>query len=61
MTRPFDEHRDSALWQAVEQIVSELVATEEITVNTAPAYVIGYVCRELTARHMVSSRASDTR
>lgn len=61
MTRPFDEHRDSALWRAVEQIVSELIASQEITVNTAPAYVIGYFCRELTARQMISSRASEDR
>lgn len=61
MTRPFDEHRDSALWRAVEQIVAELVATKEITINTAPTYVIGYFCRELIARQMVSPRAAEDR
>ena len=61
MTRAFDEHGDSALWRAVEQIVTELVATEEISVNTAPAYVIGYFCRELTARQMISPRAAEAR
>jgi hypothetical protein len=61
VTRPFDEHRDSALWRAVAQIVTELVATREITINTAPDYVIGYFCRELTAKGMVSSRASEVR
>ena len=61
MTRPFAEHRDSALWRALEQIVTELVATGEITINTAPDYVIGYLCRELSAKQMVSPRASNAR
>lgn len=61
MTRPFAEHRDSALWRAVEQIITELAATHEITINTAPEYVIGYLCRELAAKQMVSSRAAETR
>lgn len=59
MTRPFSEHRDSALWRALEQIVTELAATQELTINTAPEYVIGYLCRELTAKQMVSSRGAE--
>ena len=61
MTRPFAEHRDSALWRALEQITTELVATHEITINTAPDYVIGYLCRELTAKQLVTLRGSETR
>ena len=61
MTRPFAEHRDSALWRALEQIITELVTTQEITINTAPEYVIGYFCRELTAKQMISSQASEAR
>ena len=61
MTRPFDEYRDSALWAAVEGMVLELIATREIAVNTSPDYVIGYLCAELTAKKMVSSRASRAR
>jgi hypothetical protein len=59
VTRPFDEHRDSPLWRALEAIVAELIATREITINTAPEYVIGYLCRELTAKQLVSSRATE--
>jgi hypothetical protein len=61
MSRPFDDYRDSALWAAVEGIVLELIATREIEVNTSPDYVIGYLCRELTAKKMVSSLASGAR
>ena len=59
--RRFDEYRDSALWRAVEEIVNELGATREILINTAPEYVIGYFCRELSARGMASPRAGTPR
>jgi hypothetical protein len=59
--QPFEEHRDSALWLGVADTLTELVATGEITVHTAPDYVIGFVCRELTAKGLVSSAASRER
>ena len=55
--RRFEDCRDSALWFAVEGILNDLVATREIAMNTAPEYVIGYVCRELSAKGMVSSES----
>jgi hypothetical protein len=51
--RPFDECRDTPLWAAVESTLKELVASSEITVNTAPDYVTGYLCRELQAKKVV--------
>ena len=57
MTRPFDEYRGTALWKAVEATLNELVATQEIRIDTAPDYVVGYFCRELAAKHVVESAA----
>lgn len=57
MTREFDEYRDTALWSAIEDTIAELVATHEIKVETAPEYVIGYVCRELAAKRVVTAAA----
>jgi hypothetical protein len=51
--RPFAEYRNTPLWSAVEAIVTELVASRELSMNTAPDYVIGYVCRELVAKKLV--------
>ena len=51
--RPFAEYRNSRLWSAVEASINELVATDEITLNTAPDYVIGYLCQELVAKKLV--------
>lgn len=54
---PFDEYRDTPLWRAVEETIAELVATRELQVDTAPEYVIGYLCRELTAKRIVVATA----
>jgi len=57
MAREFDEYRGTALWKAVEATLTELVATSEVRIDTAPDYVIGYLCRELAAKRLVVSEA----
>jgi hypothetical protein len=57
MAREFDEYRGTALWKAVEATLAELVATSEVRIDTAPDYVIGYLCRELAAKRVVVSEA----
>jgi hypothetical protein len=47
------EHRHTPLWAALESAISELAATHELSVNTAPEYVIEYLCRELLAKKLV--------
>ena len=54
-SRPFDEHRNTRLWSAIEASINELIATREISVNTATDYVVGYLCRELVAKKVVAS------
>lgn len=46
----FQEYRDTGLWAAI----AELAATREISMNTAPEYVIAYVCSELAAKKLVA-------
>jgi len=55
--RAFDAYRETPLWAGIESIVKELVATNEISVNTAPDYVIGFFCRELAAKKLTGSVA----
>ena len=57
MTRPFDEYRDTPLWNAIEHTIAELVATRELQVDTAREYVIGYLCRELEAKRVITDAA----
>lgn len=56
---PFEEYRDTPLWAALEATLAELASTDEIAVNTAPDYVIGYLCRELVAMKVVSLNAAE--
>lgn len=59
--REFDEYRDTRLWSAVEDTISELMATRELAVDTAPEYVVGYICRELVAKKVVTASALERR
>ena len=49
----FDEYRETRLWSAIEATIAELVATRELTVNTAPDYVIAFLCEELAAKKLI--------
>ena len=57
MTSSKNEFQGTVLWSALEGIIAELEASGEITVNTAPAYVITYTCRELVAKKFVTDAA----
>jgi hypothetical protein len=41
--------------------LAELETTREVTVATAPEYVIGYLCRELAAKKLVITTALSAR
>ena len=55
--RPYEHYRDTPLWAAVAAVLTELQANGEVRVDTAPDYVIGYVCRELEAKAVVAPTA----
>jgi hypothetical protein len=55
--RRYDEYRDTPLWRAVAALVSELEASGEIRMETAPDYVIGFLCQELAAKWVITSAA----
>ena len=52
-SRPLSQHRDTPLWAALETAIGELTSSREITINTAPDYVLEYLCRELMAKKLV--------
>jgi hypothetical protein len=57
MTRSYAEYRDTPLWHALAGALAELEATGEVRIDTAPDYVIGYLCRELAAKWVIASAA----
>jgi hypothetical protein len=54
MTRPRSQYRDTPLWMALEAAIAELTSSREIVINTAPEYVIDYLCQELVAKKLVT-------
>ena len=52
-SRPLSHYRNTPLWLALEAAVLELSNSREITVNTAPDYVVEHLCRELLAKKLV--------
>jgi hypothetical protein len=57
--RPFAEYRDTPLWRALTTMLADLEASREVAVATAPEYVVGYLCRELAAKNVLSATALD--
>lgn len=55
----FHVHRGTRLWAAIEATITELAVTREISMNTAPDYVIAYLCNELAAKKLVAVAALD--
>lgn len=53
----FHVHRGTRLWSAVEETITELAVTREISMNTAPEYVIAYLCNELVAKKLIAAVA----
>ena len=49
MTRPFEQFHDTSLWRVVAAAIAELEATREISISTAPEYVVGYLCQRLVS------------
>jgi hypothetical protein len=60
MTGPYATYRNTRLWAAVASALRDLQSSGEIRVDTAPDYVIGYVCRELDAKTVVAQAALDS-
>ena len=57
MPNQYTAYRDTHLWRAVASVVADLQASGEVHVETAPEYVIGYLCRELAAKGVVTREA----
>lgn len=46
---PYAEHESTRTWQVIEQALEDLQENGDLTLTTAPRYVIGYLCRQLAA------------
>lgn len=55
--RPYEQYRNTPLWRALAGILADLEASREIKIETAPDYVIGFMCQELAAKWVIASAA----
>ena len=58
-SRSRSQFQHTPLWAAVASTLAELQATGELKVDTEVDYVIDYLCRELVAKQVVTTAASD--
>ncbi len=53
----YEEYEGTPLWRALAGALADLEASRELTVGTAPRYVLGYLCQELAAKWVVTGAA----
>jgi hypothetical protein len=58
MSRARSQFQHTPLWAALASTLADLQSTGEVRVDTNVDYVIDYLCRELVAKHMVTSAAA---
>ena len=56
MTHPYSQFEGSDLWRVLERALTDLCANQDLTVTTAPEYVIGFLCRALASHSDESPR-----
>lgn len=61
MPHPYAEYVDTRIWRAIAGALADLQASGEVRVETAPEYVIGFLCRELEAKGLVTGAARTIR
>jgi hypothetical protein len=59
MSRARSQFQHTPLWAAVASMIAELQATGEVRIDTEIDYVIDFLCRELVAKRVVTTAASD--
>ena len=54
LNHPYTEFERSRLWLVMEKAVSELEENNDIRLTTAPEYVIGYFCKQLSEADLIN-------
>ena len=48
MKHPYEEYEASKLWMNVKSTVEDLVENNEIELLTPIAYIVGYICKNIS-------------
>lgn len=53
----YAEYEGTPLWNALAGAMADLEGSREVTIGTAPHYVLGFLCQELAAKMVVTGAA----
>jgi hypothetical protein len=59
MSHPYERFEGSPLWAAIEAELHALAANGDLTLTTAPAYVIGALCARIESENLLRTAAPD--
>jgi hypothetical protein len=54
MSHPYTDFEDTGLWKAVDAALAELEQNRDVRLNTGREYVVGYLCKQLASRKLVT-------
>jgi hypothetical protein len=54
MINPYAEYNDTPVWRAVAAALRDLEANQDVVLQTAPDYVIGFLCQQLAVRQLLA-------
>lgn len=57
MTQQYNQFIDTPVWRTVAAAIAELEKNKDLTITTAPEYVVGFLCQQLVVRRIVGPAA----
>jgi hypothetical protein len=54
---PYVEFENTPLWRAVKKALRDMEDNQDLAINEWHQYVVGYVCRQLAVRGVVTPQA----
>ena len=54
---PYTAYEGTRLWRATRKALADLEDNRDLTVRTGHEYVVGYVCRQLERKRLVTREA----
>ncbi|MBU2714150.1 hypothetical protein [Zooshikella harenae] len=48
MSHPYEQYKNTELWQAIESAIKDLIDNKDIELTTNVEYVVGYVCKKVS-------------
>ena len=57
MPHPYAHFEGTAIWEAITAAIADLEENQDIELTTVREYVIGYLCKQLAERQLLTSEA----